>query len=658
MKKKKYIFSNLCEIPKQNSAMYPNEISHKFRVKGTKIAKTYSQFYHDIGAISAGLTSFGVESGKTVSIFCDNRYEWPVFDYALMGLNVISVPRGTDTSPVELIFIYKHSDSNFMILENAGLLTEILHYSDTELFNDIDKIFLIDGDEKIKYNKEKFPGLLEKIVFYGDLLDIGNMILEKNPVFYKDRMKKIRSDNVVSIVYTSGTTGNPKGVILTQSNFLHNVRAITPLLNVKNPGKEIAVSILPIWHVYERTYEYCCSASGVGQVYSNIKNFARDLEEENPSLVASVPRIWQSVYEKVIQAVKKKSLFARYIFFMFLKTNLYWTLSLKYMQGLYVSFKKRNIFIKFITLLSHLFRYIVFFPFHLLSKIIFKPIKSKMGENLRASFSGAGSLPRYVDNFFNSIGIILVNAYGMTEASPGILSRTLERNTIGSTGVPFAETEVRILNKEKKETSIGEKGVLYAKGPQVMKGYYKNIEKTEEILSKDGWLDTGDFAVRTENGDIIIVGRAKDTIVLLGGENVDPEPIEEKIKDIVYIDNAVVLGQDKKALEALITLNSEQISKLANELKIKVEDIVKDGEEIIIHSAVIKFLKEKMNSLIAPKHGFKRYEKITKLTVLNKKFEKGEELTQTLKIKRKFIEEKYKDIIEKVGKVFSKKIKK
>jgi long-chain acyl-CoA synthetase len=221
--------------------------------------------------------------------------------------------------------------------------------------------------------------------------------------------------------------------------------------------------------------------------------------------------------------------------------------------------------------------------------------------------------------------------------------------------VPFAETEVRILNKEKKETSIGEKGVLYVKGPQVMKGYYKNIEKTEEILSKDGWLDTGDFAVRTENGDIIIVGRAKDTIVLLGGENVDPEPIEEKIKDIVYIDNAVVLGQDKKALEALITLNSEYISKLANELKIKVEDIVKDGEEIITHSAVIKFLKEKMNSLIAPKHGFKRYEKITKLTVLNKKFEKGEELTQTLKIKRKFIEEKYKDLIEKVGKVFKKR---
>ena len=281
-----------------------------------------------------------------------------------------------------------------------------------------------------------------------------------------------------------------------------------------------------------------------------------------------------------------------------------------------------------------------------------------MGKNLRASFSGAGSLPRYVDNFFSSIGIVLVNAYGMTEASPGLISRSIERNTIGTTGVPFAETEVRILNKEKKETSIGEKGVLYVKGPQVMQGYYKNIKKTEEILSKDGWLNTGDFAVKTENGDLIIVGRAKDTIVLLGGENVDPEPIEEKIKDIVYIDNAVVLGQDKKTLEALITLNSEHIRNLANELKIKVEDIVKDGEEIITHSVVIKFLKEKINSLILPKHGFKHYEKITKLTVLNKKFERGEELTQTLKIKRKFIEEKYKDLIEKVEKVFSKKTKK
>ena len=429
-------------------------------------------------------------------------------------------------------------------------------------------------------------------------------------------------------------------------------------MEVKNPGEECAVSILPIWHVYERTYENACSSAGVGQVYSNIKNFARDLAEENPTLVASVPRIWQSVYEKVISTVKKKSLVARYIFFMLLKTNLYWKLSSNYMKGLYISFKKRTIFVKFFVFIYHLLRFILLFPFHLLSIPLFKPIRNKLGSNLRASFSGAGALPRYVDNFFNSIGITLINAYGMTESSPGIMSRALERNTIGVTGRPFAETEIKVLNKEKKETKIGEKGVLYARGEQVMQGYYKNIEKTEEVLSKDGWLNTGDYAVRTENGDLIIVGRAKDTIVLLGGENVEPEAIEEKINNCVYIDYAVVLGQDKKALEALISLNTESINKLSNELKMKVEDFIKDGDEIITNSNVIKFLKDQINKLITPKNGFKHYEKITKITVINKKFEKGDELTHTLKVKRKYVEEKYKDLINRVDKIFKKKKKK
>ena len=655
MKRKSYVFNSLCEIPKVNSEKYADKMSHKFRVGNKKVIKTYKEYYNDIQAIAAGLNGFGTDTGSTVSLFCDNRYEWTVLDYALQGLNIISVPRGTDSSAVELIFIYKHSDSNFLIVENWKLLEKILEHLTKDIYDNMEKIFIIDREEHATYTNNKFPDLMDRIAYYDDILELGKKVLKKNANFYENKLAKIGPKNVVSIVYTSGTTGNPKGVILTQKNFLHNVRVITPLAKVKNPGIETALSVLPIWHVYERTFENCCYAAGVATIYSDIKNFGKDLQEESPTLVASVPRIWQSIYEKIINSVKKKPPFARYLFFMFLKTNLYWKLSLNYMKGLYISFKKRNIFLKSIVFIYHFLRFMLLLPLHLLALSIFTPIKNKLGKNLRASFSGAGALPRYVDNFFNSIGIVLINAYGMTEASPGIMSRALDRNTIGVTGRPFDETELRVLNKDGVEAKIGEKGVLYARGEQVMTGYYKNIEKTEEVLDKNGWLNTGDYAVKTENGDLIIVGRAKDTIVLLGGENVEPEAIEEAINDCIYIDHAVVLGQDKKALEALITLNTDNINKLANELKLKVEDIIKEGEEVITNSAVIKFLKNKINEVITPKRGFKRYEKITKITVLNKKFKKGEELTHTLKIKRSYIEKKYRELIKKVNKVFGKK---
>ena len=160
-----------------------------------------------------------------------------------------------------------------------------------------------------------------------------------------------------------------------------------------------------------------------------------------------------------------------------------------------------------------------------------------MGGNLRASFSGGGSLPPHVDMFFNTVGITLVNAYGMTETSPGTITRRLDRNTLGSIGIPLDETEVQVRNENGDPVPVGEKGVIHVRGPQVMKGYYKNPEATKAILSPDGWLNTGDIGTASFNGDYLITGRAKSTIVLIGGENIEPEPIEEKLKEFEATDS-------------------------------------------------------------------------------------------------------------------------
>ncbi|MCK4642606.1 AMP-binding protein [bacterium] len=647
MRTTKYIFNNLCEMPLANRNDYPDAYSHYYRENTGWKKVTYFQFFRDIERVAAGFIEFGLELNDHVCIFVDNRYEWACTDYALMGIGVTSVPRGTDSSTKELVFLLEHSDSKYMILPDLGLLDALFDHAPDKI-KAVKHIFIMDKPAS-EQPYAKMLKELKQVVFYDDLMEKGEKKLEKEPDLYTDLIKKIDPKTLVSIVYTSGTTGNPKGVMLDHTNFLHNVRAITPVLEIKHRGKEKSLNILPIWHVYERSFEFCTQAGTMGNVYSDPRNMSADLAEQAPHVFASVPRVWQNIYEKVMLKVKDKSPVARFIFFISLKGNFYWMLSKNHLKGAYLSFKKRSLFRRFFAGTWDLIRLVFLFPIHLLAGVIFKPIKQKLGKNMRASYSGAGSLPRYCDNFFNSIGINLYNAYGMTESSPGIMCRLTGRNTLGATGTPFIETEVKVLNSDGKLTEIGEKGVLHARGPQVMRGYYKNPEKTKEILSDDGWLNTGDLAVLTENGDYVIVGREKDTIVLLGGENVEPIPIEETLRTSVYIDHAVLLGQDKKSLEALIVIGNETLEKLAEALKLRKEDIVADGDETIENSDAKKLIKGEARRLVNPKTGFRPFENISNIVLMRKSFIVGKELTHTLKLKRKYVMEQYNHIIAKLS---------
>ncbi len=258
------------------------------------------------------------------------------------------------------------------------------------------------------------------------------------------------------------------------------------------------------------------------------------------------------------------------------------------------------------------------------------------------------SSPAFFAYDANSMGIIIVNAYGMTECAPGILSRTLRCNTFGSTGIPFDNTEVELRSEEGRPLGTGEKGVLFTRGPQVMAGYYKNPQATTAVLDDKGWLNTGDLAVRSENGEFIIVGRMKDTIVLMGGENVEPEPIEDKMKESLYIDHAVVLGQDQKQLSAIVAVNEEELMKLAGELKLSPTEVMVDGLDSIENDSIYLHLMKEVNILINRDQGFKPFEFVTKIFPVRNDFSVGKELTQTLKVKRQYITEKYKGMINKL----------
>ncbi|MBL7005636.1 MAG: AMP-binding protein [Spirochaetia bacterium] len=639
------MINNIVEIPFLTAAAYPERVSHRsHKGKGFE-ERTYAEFAQFIRILTAGFASYGLKKREHIGFFVNNRYEWISTDIALMTLGCVSVPRGSDTAPIEVQFIFHHSDSEYLILETTKQLLDLLPVFTEQDWEKCKKIFIID-----KSMQEEIPeNLKELVIYYSELVDKGEKLFKQDPDLVERLSAAISPEDLLTIVYTSGTTGNPKGVMLTHANFMQNVVANTPRLEIDPKKGETTVVMLPSWHVYERAFEYCALLSGLTFVYSSAGKFAADLVAQRPQIIISVPRVWESIYQKMILAISKMPAVKRNLIFLFIKINQMFLSSHQYLRGCYIRLKKRSFMRKAIIWSLHLMRLILLFPGHKMAGVLFKPFREKVGGRLRGATSAAGTLPKYLDEIFNAIGIPLVNAYGMTECAPGILSRTFGRNTFGTTGIPFDNTEVELRREDGTITSIGEKGVLFARGPQVMQGYYKNPTATKAVLDDEGWMNTGDLAIRSENGEIIIVGRIKDTIVLMGGENVEPEPIEEKMKESLYIDHVAVVGQDRKQLSAIVALNQDRLMQLAQDLKLAPVPVLVDGKFSIEHDRITEILMKEVNALLTKTHGFRPFERIAKILPVNNDFSIGKELTQTLKIKRQYISERFKELMDRLN---------
>jgi len=631
----------IIDIPFETAERFPDRVSHKTKSKDNVITHTYREFAKEIQECAAGVRAYGLKSGDKVGFFVNNRYEWSVIDFALTAVGAISVPRGSDTSPEEVQFIFQHSDSTFLIIEQISQLKELLNLFTEENWKACERIVVID-----EAPLDDLPSKVKKkVVYYSQIIEKGREGIQSEPEWFNTLREKIELDDVMTIVYTSGTTGNPKGVVLTHHNFMQNVTANTPRLEIDPNKGEKTVVMLPSWHVYERAFEYCGLSSGVTIIYSSAKRFAADLQEEKPEIIISVPRVWESIYQKLIKALSTMPAAKRYLIFTFIKINQIFLSATIYLKGGYISLKKRSTLSRTAAWLYNLLLAGIMYPGHLLAHKLFTPFREKVGGHLRGATSGAGALPKYLDELFNSIGINIVNAYGMTECAPGILSRTFGCNTFGSTGHPFINTEIQIRGEDGSLAEIGEKGVLFVRGPQVMQGYYKNPEATSRVLDDEGWLNTGDLAIQSENGEVIIAGRAKDTIVLMGGENVEPERIEDKIKESTYIDHAVLIGQDRKQLTALVAVNPDELMRLAEELKVTEYEVPVEGSYSIENDKINAILMREVNSLISKEHGFKPFEFVSNILPVKNNFTIGSELTQTLKVKRQYIQDKYKNLI-------------
>src|SRR5680860_127252 len=500
----------------------------------------------------------------------------------------------------------------------------------------INRAVVIDG----QYNKTHS----HKIYSFEKINKIGEDLLARGDVSFSKIAKSGQPNDLATIIYTSGTTSDPKGVMLTNANFMHN--AINAPIAITINKDDNFLSVLPSWHVYERTVEYCALIVGASTAYS--KPFKQvllpDLKAEKPTVMCSVPRIWESLYIGILSNIKKGSSLQQYIFNWAINLGEKYKKAEGIINGTWPLFNRPEYTPEELAQARRTVQRMGW-KYRLADKIVFKKIRKLTGGRFRFAISGGGALNESIDKFFNAIGLIITEGYGLTETSPILAGRTKKDNIMFTVGPPLPEVEIKIVDKDdcNKELPNGELGIVLVKGPMVMKGYYKNEEKTKEVI-KDGWFNTGDLGKKTYNGKYIqLVGRIKDTIVLRGGENVEPLPLEDRLKESEYINMVIVVGQDKPRLGALIVPDFEALKSYANKEGIK----YKDTNELINNSKIISLYQGEQKRLISKEHGFMPYETVMGIALLPHEFtvEAGE-MTETLKMKRFEIHKKYKEEID------------
>ncbi len=597
---------------------------------------TYEQLYKLVLDLAAGLHLLGVARGSHVGLIADNRKEWLNADLAILSLGAADVPRGRDAMPYELAFILGVTESKVTFAENADQARKILELKDK--LPVLSTLILMDPRYKDEPITEGVPEGVSLLTF-EEVLASGAAFNKKNKSFVENEISLGKADDLATIIFTSGTTGEPKGVMLSHRNFLFQLEQLPKVIDFKTGERWL--SVLPVWHSFERILQYTVLSQASTIAYSKPigKIMLVDLQRLNPSWMGSVPRIWEAVKAGVYQNVKSKSPVARALFHFFVWVGATHAAAKNLVTNRVPQFSHRFYPLDF---LLGIVPFLVLYPFLLLGNVlVFKNIRKKFGTNFRAGVSGGGSLPSSVDRFFKAIGITLLDGYGLTETAPVIGLRPIKKQVPG-TVAPLPETEIKIIDENGKNVPPGKKGVIHARGQQVMLGYYKRPDLTAAILSKDGWLNTGDIGVWTHQGEYAIKGRAKDTIVLSGGENIEPLPIEARLRESEYIEQAVVVGQDKKYLGALIVPDTKAL-----EVYIKQNAIPYMARfDICELPEVNELLNSEINELISSKNGFKSFEHINKFTILKTSFKIGQELSAKQEVMRHKVQQLYKKEID------------
>jgi len=586
---------------------------------------TYSQLSGQIQQFAAGLQKLGINInnsktlpyGERVSLIADNSPRWFIADQGIMTAGAVNAVRSAQAEREELLYIISHSGSTALVIEDLKTLNKL-----GESLNELPIKLVVLLSDEVPPTERNFP-----VVNFSQLLDIGS----NNTLI----ATKQSSESLATLIYTSGTTGKPKGVMLSHKNLLHQVKSLGVVVQ---PEKgDIVLSILPTWHSYERSGEYFLLSQGCTQIYTNLRSVKGDLKKFKPNYMIAVPRLWESIYEGVQKQFREQPAKKQSLVKFLLETSQKYIEARRICQGLSLN----HIHASFIERSQAKITELGLLLFHALGeKLVYTKVREATGGNIKHVISGGGALPGYIDNFFEIVGVEILQGYGLTETSPVTNARRPWRNLRGSSGQPIPGTEVKIVNPETRQPlPVGERGLVLLKGPQIMQGYYQNPEATTKAIDTEGWFDSGDLGWVTPENDLVLTGRAKDTIVLTNGENIEPQPIEDACLRSPYIDQIMLVGQDQRSIGALIVPNLEALEKWA--------ETQNNSQKIDLESKIVQDLfRQELNREVQNRPSYRADDRVGPFKLIEEQFsiENGL-MTQTLKIRRHVVMARYCDII-------------
>lgn len=563
---------------------------------------TWYDYLRESECVAHGLMKLGIRQGDFVGIIGENCPEWLFMDMGIQMAGARTVGIYTTNSWQQVKYILGHSECRILFAENEEQVDKWLHMKD--------ELPLL--EHIIYWDKKGLEGLhYEELMSFEEFMDIGREACKENPGAYMERVEKTRPDDIALLVYTSGTTGNPKGAMLTSRNLLWTSVTLNRQGLVEPADK--TMSFLPLCHIFERMFSAYFHIIGgyIVNFAESTETIARNLTEIRPTIGYAVPRVWEKFQSRILLQMEDAPRLNRWIFRQAMKTGMAYTE--RRLKNEHISFGMR--FSRFFTYWGVLY-----------------PLKYMIGMNrMRYAFSGAAPISPDVLKFFHILEIPMIEGYGMTETCAIISISTLDEYKLGTVGKPMEGTEVRLSDEDE----------ILVRHPGVTPGYYKNPEATAEAI-RDGWLHTGDVGSFDEEGFLSIHDRKKDIIITAGGKNIAPQKIENKLKFSVYINDAIVIGDKRKFISAIIILDEENVNKYARDHKI----VYSSYSDLAEHQEIRKLIDaevRKVNKELA------RVENIRAYTILDKRlYVEDGEVTPTMKVKRKFINEQYNDLIEKM----------
>ena len=566
----------------------------KFKRNGVWTDTTVSQLRDNVRDFSTGLRVLGVKPGDRVAILSENRPEWAMADFAILANAAVTVPIYPTLLGWQIEYILNDSGSVAVVCSTEEQLQKLMEIR-THCPH-VHNIIVCDPPATLPAGVLTFENVVES----------GRK--NRDDGRFDELRSRPRSDDLATLVYTSGTTGNPKGAMLTHGNIASNVKASMEALPIEQGW--VAMSILPLSHILERMADYCYFTRGLTIAYAeNIQKVGDNLQEVKPDVFAAVPRLFEKMRERILNNVATSPSSKQKIF--------KWALGIAE-QRLDSRIKRTPL------------------PFGLkvksaiADKLVFRKILDRLGGRVRYVLSGGAPLSAELAAFFVGAGLDILEGYGLTETSPVIALNTLLKRKLGTVGRVVTGVEVK----------IAKDGEILARGPNIMKGYWNNPDATASAIDADGWFHTGDIGELDSEGFLTITDRKKDIIINAYGKNIAPQPLEALLKSSPYVGTPVLIGDRRKYLAALIVPNFEKLERDAGEMGVRFSS----REDLVANDRVTKLFQEEIDRFNT---NLDRQEKIRRFALLPRDFTiDADEITPSLKVKRKVIDKKYKDVID------------